>query len=64
MGKAKTTEKLAVLDSEKNEVHIYNVAPEADITPDYIEKLGHNTNNCWYIFGEDISIIEHQGILL
>lgn len=55
--------KLAVLDTEKNEVHIYTIDSETEVDADRIESLGHNTNNCWWLFAEDIKVIEHQEIL-
>lgn len=56
-------EKLALLDFDTKEVHIYNVFPDADISEDRIESLGHNTNMCQWMFGEDIKVVKHKGVL-
>lgn len=63
MEKMKTIEKLVILDHCTNEVHIYICDPEADINEEYIENLGHHCSNCSWMFGEDISIIEHKELL-
>ena len=56
-------EDLAILDYSTSTVHFYKVDSNADINDDYIEKLGFNTNECSWMFAEDIEIIKHKGIL-
>ena len=56
-------EDLAILDYSTSTVHFYKVDSNADINDDYIEKLGFNTNECSWMFAEDIEVIKHKGIL-
>ena len=56
-------EDLVILDYSTSTVHFYKVDSNADINDDYIEKLGFNTNECSWIFAEDIEVIKHKGIL-
>ena len=56
-------EDLVILDYSTSTVHFYKVDSNADIDYNYIEKLGFNTNECSWIFAEDIDIIKHKGIL-
>lgn len=56
-------EKLVILDFSNASVHFYNVDSEADIDDSYIEKLGHHCSNCQWMFGEQMEIIHHKGIL-
>ena len=56
-------EELVILDHSDSSVHFYKVDSNADINDDYIEKLGFNTNECSWMFAEDIEIIKHKGIL-
>lgn len=54
-------EQLVILDSWTSEVHIYSIAnSETDIDEEYMKKLGHNTNNCQWMFCEDCNIIHHK----
>ena len=56
-------EKLVVLDYTNATVDFYDVDSEADIDESYIESLGHNTNCCSWMFGENIEITFHKEIL-
>ena len=56
-------EDLVILDYSTSTVHFYKVDSNADINDDYIEKLGFNTNECSWIFAEDIEVIKHKGVL-
>ena len=56
-------EDLVILNYNTSTVHFYKVDSNADINDDYIEKLGFNTNECSWIFAEDIEVIKHKGIL-
>ena len=56
-------EKLVVLDFTTNEVHIYPIA--ADYEPEatnLLESLGHNINNCEWMFTTG-NIIYHDNML-
>ena len=57
-------EDLVILDYSNSTVHFYKVDNDADINDDYIEKLGFNTNECSWMFAEDIGIIKHKGVLI
>ena len=56
-------EKLVVMNYNTLSVHVYNVDPEADIDEEYISNLGHHTSECSWMFGENIDIVHHKGIL-
>ena len=56
-------EDLIILDFNNATVHFYKVDKDTNINDDYIEKLGFNTNECSWMFAEDIDIIKHKGIL-
>ena len=56
-------EDLVILDYSNSTVHFYKADSNADINDDYIEKLGFNTNECSWMFAEDIEVIKHKGIL-
>lgn len=53
-------EQLVILDYTNATVDIYDIDPEVDITDDYIDSLGHNPNNCFWMIGENIEIIRHR----
>ena len=57
-------EDLVILDYNNSTVHFYKVDNDANIDENYIEKLGFNTNECSWMFAEDIGIIKHKGILI
>ena len=56
-------EDLVILDFNNATVHFYKVDKYTNINDDYIEKLGFNTNECSWMFAEDIEVIKHKGIL-
>ena len=56
-------EDLVILDFNNATVHFYKVDKDTNINDDYIEKLGFNTNDCSWMFAEDIEVIKHKGIL-
>ena len=55
-------EDLVILDYSTLTVHFYKIDSNADINDDYLEKLGFDTNECSWIFAEDIEVIKHKGI--
>ena len=56
-------EDLVILDFNNATVHFYKVDKDTNINDDYIEKLGFNTNECSWMFAEDIEVIKHKGII-
>jgi len=56
-------ERLAIMDYSNSEIHIYNVDKNTNVDDEYIEDLGYDTGECLWMFGEDITVIEHKGIL-
>lgn len=56
-------EQLVILEYATQTVHIYNVDPGANIDEEYISNLGFHTSECEWMFGEDIEIIRHKGLL-
>lgn len=56
-------EKLVILDYLNKSVHIYNIENDADIDELYLENLGFNTNNCYWMFFENLKIKFEEEIL-
>lgn len=56
-------EKLAIIDYSTASIHIYDIDPEIDIDESYIESLGFNIDECYWMFGETINIIHHKELL-
>lgn len=56
-------EKLIILDYTTAIVDVYDVDSEADINETYLHNLGYNTNNCEWMFSENIEITFHKGVL-
>lgn len=56
-------ENLVILDYTDASVHIYKVEPDTIIDDSYIENLGFTSNGCYWMFGEDTSIVFHREIL-
>ena len=57
-------EQLTVLTYQPAEVHIYNVAPDAHVDEEYLKKLGYNPNECFWMFGENVKVVEHKDTLM
>ena len=55
--------KLVILDYTNATVDFYDVEPDADIDESYIEELGFNTNNCSWMFGDNMEITFHKEVL-
>lgn len=56
-------EKLVIIEYSTQTVHVYNVDPDAIIDEEYIRNLGFHTSECSWMFGEDIEIVRHGGLL-
>ena len=48
---------LVILDYSTGEVHIYKVQEDKEID---LDSLGHNPNDCYYMTGKFINIIDHR----
>jgi hypothetical protein len=55
-------EKLVVLDYSTGTVHVYNLEREDPITDEYIQDLGYNVSDCYWMAG-DVEFINHKGVL-
>jgi len=53
---------LAVMDYSSAEIHLYKFPNSADIDDSTVESLGHNTNECYWMAGKDIEVVNHLGI--
>ena len=51
---------LVILDYSTGEVHIYKVQKDKEINSTYLDSLGHNPDDCDYIVGQFINIIDHR----
>ena len=56
-------EELVILDYSNSSVHFYKVDNNTNINDDYIENLGFNTNECSWMYAEDIDVFKHKGII-
>lgn len=57
------TEKLVILDFSTFTVHVYTIDASLNADEEYIKNLGFNTDNCSWMFAEDINIEFHSEIL-
>ena len=57
-------EELIIMDYSTLSVHLYKIDSNININEEYIKHLGYNTDECSWMFGEDIDIFKHQGILI
>lgn len=57
-------EQLVILDYTTSTVDIYDIDSEANINESYIESLGYDTGCCSWMFGENIEITKHRGMLM
>lgn len=53
-------EDLVIMDYNTSEIHLYRVNSDVNIDEDYIIKLGHNPNECSWMFSGFINIIKHK----
>ena len=51
---------LVILDYNTGEVHIYKVQGDKEIDSTYLDSLGHNPDDCYYMVGQSINIIDHR----
>ena len=51
---------LVILDYNTGEVHIYKVQGDKEIDSAYLDSLGHNPDDCYYMIGQSINIIDHR----
>lgn len=51
---------LVILDYSTGEVHIYKVQEDKEIDSTYLDSLGHNPDDCYYMVGQSINIIDHR----
>lgn len=51
------------MDYNTSGVHFYKVDCGTEIYEDYIRFLGHNPDECAWMFGDNIEVYEHKGIL-
>lgn len=56
-------EELVIMNYRSSELHFYKVESGTNIDEDYIRFLGHNPDECSWMFGEYIGIYRHKGIL-
>lgn len=54
---------LVIIDYSTSGVHFYKVDCGTEIYEDYIRFLGHNPDECAWMFGDNIEVYEHKGIL-
>ena len=56
----KSINDLVILDYNTGEVHIYKVQEDKEIDNTYLDSLGHNPDDCYYMVGQFINIIDHR----
>mgnify|MGYP007133717037 CR=1 FL=1 len=55
--------RLAVFDYNRMEIHMYNVDSNVKIDDEYVSNLGFHNSECYHMFGKNIDIVKHKGIL-
>lgn len=53
-------EELVILNYGTLEVYFYKIDKNIEVTEDFIKSLGHNPDECSWMFGEFINIIKHK----
>lgn len=56
-------ETLVILDYNTASVDVYNVDSEANIDDRYIDSLGHNPDECSWMFAENLKIQFNSTVL-
>ena len=56
-------ERLIILDYTTCNVDVYDVDSDADIDEEYISNIGYNTDNCYWMFWEEMEVTFHKEIL-
>ena len=56
-------EKLVILDYSTGEVDVYDIDSEVEVNEDLIESLGHNSNDCYWMCGENIRVTFNSEIV-
>lgn len=57
-------EDLVILDYNSSKVHFFKCSPDAKIDDEYIQYLGFNLDECYWMLGKKINIVKHKGTLL
>lgn len=59
--------KLAIMDYSTTSIHIYDEEFDTDFEPDNMEEiiadLGYNNDEIYYMFGDNIEVIEHKEVV-
>ena len=53
-------EKLAVMNYITQEIHLFDVDTDRRVE---LSELGFRDSDCHYMFGEDIKVVKHKGII-
>lgn len=56
-------EKLVILDYSTGEVDVYDIDSDVEVNEYLIESLGHNSNDCYWMVGENIKITFNSEIV-
>lgn len=59
----KNNKELVILDYNTGSIHFYKVDADTDITEEYIENLGFNTDEVSWMVSKFIDIFKHKGVL-
>ena len=59
----KNNEELVILDYNTGSIHFYKVDAKLNITEEYIENLGFNTDEVSWMVSKFIDIFKHKGVL-
>lgn len=52
---------LAVMDYSTSEIHLYKFDKEVQMSDEIVQSLGHDLDECYWMFGKGIDIIRHTG---
>ena len=59
----KNNKELVILDYNTGSIHFYKVDAKLNITEEYIENLGFNTDEVSWMVSKFIDIFKHKGVL-
>lgn len=56
--------KLVVMDYNTASIHLYDCSPNIEMDDERIAQLGFNLDECYWMYGKNIDVVKHKGLLL
>lgn len=52
------------MDYNTASIHLYDCSPNIEMDDERIAQLGFNLDECYWMYGKDIDVVKHKGLLL